>query len=811
MAEVLEGIRVLDFTRGMPGAVATMVLSDFGAEVVKVEPPQGDPFRSLPGALLWDRGKKSVTLDLHEPTGQERARRLAADADVVVESFRPGTAERLGIAYEALSAGHPALVYASISGFGRKGPYARYKGYEGIVAAKAGRMMAFNGQNRREDGPNYGAVQVASHAAAMATVRGIVAALSVRDRTGQGQRVDTSLLQGLSTYDMHNWIVWQMMIKDPDEFPNDPQGDPMRLPGLPYLPARTKDGRWIQMANLMDRLFHASVHATGLDAIYQDPRFETAPALTEENREALRRIMLERMREKTLEEWMDLFVHEAPNVGAEPFMTTQEGMGHPQSLHNGHVVQVDDPRVGPMRQLGPLFKVDRTPASVKGPAPSLGQHNDEILGTLDGAVGRPERANGGAPLPRHPLEGVTILDCATIIAGPLGASLFGELGARVIRVEPLEGDWMRRNVKGITTNRTMGGTESISLDLKTPEGQEIMAALIRKADLLVHNMRPGAPERVGIGYEQARTINPRLVYLYVGGYGAEGPHAHRPAMHPIPGAVDGGALAQAGRGTPPPPETPLTMDEVLEVSRRLGRANEANPDPNTSMGVATALMLGLYARERLDVAQYLEMTMLCANAYANADDFFSYEGKPPRAIPDREGYGLSALYRLYAAQGGWVFLACPFEHEWRALCHAIGRGELLEDARFATPEDRARNDDALAHELSRVFASRPPLEWERTLVAADVACVQAENRGMYHFFAEDPHVRENGLTTDVEHLRFGTFWRHSPMITFSRTPGRVGPGPLKGQHTLSVLQELGYTQEQVEALRSRGVVDWEAV
>ncbi len=806
MAEVLEGVKVLDFAQGMAGSVATMVLSDFGADVVKVEPPGGDPFRAFPAALLWNRGKRSVTLDLKSPEGRENARRLAAESDVVVQTFRPGTPERLGIGYEALAEDHPALVYASITGFGPKGPYARYKGYEGIVAAKAGRMMAFNGQNRL-DGPNYAAVQVADHAAGMATVRGIVAALAVRDRTGVGQRVDTSLLQAVGIYDMHNWIVWQMMIKDPDEFPNDPQGDPMRVPGLPYLPARTKDGRWIQMANLMDRLFPASIHAMGLGDIYKDERFATAPALTDENREILRRMMLERMAEKTAEEWMDLFVHEAKDVGAEPFMTTQEGMHHPQSLFNGHVVQVDDPQVGPMHQLGPLLKMRQTPPSVKGPAPTPGQHTAEVLAGLGKAVAA--RDDGDASLPHHPLEGITILDCSTVIAGPLGASLFGEMGARIIRVETLAGDWMRRNVKGITTNRTMGGAESISIDLKTPEGQEIMAALVRKADLLVHNMRPGAPERVGIGYDQVKAINPSIVYLYVGGYGSEGPYSHRPAMHPIPGAVDGGALAQAGRGTPPSPETPMTLDEVLEVSRRLGRSNEANPDPNTSMGVATALVLGLYAKQRHNIAQYLEMTMLCANAYANADDFFSYEGKPPRAIADPDGYGLNALYRLYEAQEGWVFLACPFEHEWRALCSAIDRPGLLDDSRFADREARARNDDALAAELAAVFATRPALEWERTLSAADVACVKAEDRGMYHFFAEDPQVEANDFTAEVEHARFGTFWRHAPVITFSRTPGRVGAGPMRGQQTRSILEEVGCSGEQVDALRAAGVVDWE--
>ena len=130
MTQVFEGITVLDFTRGMAGSITTMVMSDFGAEVIKVEPPGGDPFRGWPGAIQWNRGKKSVILDLKTPEGQEKVKRLAQQADVVIENFRLGVTKRLGIDYEKLSANRPDLVYCSLTGFGPKGPYARYKGYE---------------------------------------------------------------------------------------------------------------------------------------------------------------------------------------------------------------------------------------------------------------------------------------------------------------------------------------------------------------------------------------------------------------------------------------------------------------------------------------------------------------------------------------------------------------------------------------------------------------------------------------------------------------------------------------------------------
>jgi len=201
--------------------------------------------------------------------------------------------------------------------------------------------------------------------------------------------------------------------------------------------------------------------------------------------------------------------------------------------------------------------------------------------------------------------------------------------------------------------------------------------------------------------------------------------------------------------------------------------------------------------------------MIAANAYANADDFYWHQDRPPRRLPDRDGYGLDALYRLYRAKSGWVFLACPFEEEWEALCRTIERPDLLKDPRFATRTARGEHDNALIEELTRVFASREPLDWEKLLTDADVACVKAEDRGMYYFFNEDSHVRENDFLKQVEATGHGKFWRYSPVVEFSETAGKAGSAPLKGEHTRPVLKELGYTDDQIGDFKRRGIVDWE--
>jgi crotonobetainyl-CoA:carnitine CoA-transferase CaiB-like acyl-CoA transferase len=807
MPQVLENITVLDFSSGWAGSVTTMILADFGADVIKVEPPEGDPYRKWPQSKLWNRGKKSISVDLKNSNDLERVKKLASEADIIVESFLPDDAEKLGLGYESLATIRPDIVYCSITAFGPKGPYARYKPYEGLVAAKAGRYSAFVRQTKRE-GPHYGAVQVGSHGAAMAAVRGILAALIVKENTGHGQKVETSLLQGLTPFDVSNWITWQMMVKYPDKYPVDPQADPDRMPGIGYTPIRTKDGRWIQVANLIVRLFHAELEAMGLKHILDEPRFANAPTLLPEDREDLRKLILEKGLEKTLDEWMDIFANQTSNVAAEPFMTTQEGMEHSQIVHNEHVVSVNDPEVGDMRQIGVLVRMNETPGSVKGPAPSLGANNDEVFTrTIEETLNAPIHSSQGLPQP--PLQGITVLDLSTVIAGPLSTSLVHELGARVIRIETMEGDTMRRNWEGLSANRVQAGAENISINLREPEGLQIFHKLVQQVDVLVHNMRPGAPERLGIGYEQVKVLNPNIVYVYAGGYGDSGPSSHRPAMHPIGGAVMGGAVAQMGKNAIPSTDQPMSLEELQEVARKLGRANEVNPDPNSAMVISTGTMLGLYARAKHGIPQYILSTMMGANGYANLDDFFAYKDKPDRTIPDANGYGIHALYRLYKARIGWVFLACPFENEWVDLCGALDRNELLNDERFKTSEDRMNNDTELANILQEVFNNKTAAEWETALSAANVGCVEVEESGMYSFYGQDGHVTQNGFVRTVSTDRLGEFWRYGPMVNLSRTPSRVGVGPIRGQHTRSILSEIGYSDSDIDDLYTKQIVGTE--
>src|SRR5579875_2007805 len=815
MAGPCDGLVVLDFSWGMAGGLATAVLADFGAEVIKIEPPSGDPFRCHPAWISWNRGKKSAVFDLKTAEGRDRVHRLAEQADAVFESFRPGVARRLGIDYATLAEINPRLAYASITGWGQQGPLSQVPGYEGAVAARSGRMMDFAGQMNRE-GPAYTAVQVGQWAASQAAVRGILAVLLSRDRTGRGQWVQTSILQNMMPYDLAGLVMRQLTRQHPQNFPANALGAAIRLPMLQYIPVRTKGGQWLQHANLMDRLFRAYLKAIGLGWVLEEEVFKRAPILKHEAREALRELILNKMQERTLEEWMRIYMEDG-NVAAEPYRYTVEGMKHEQYVHNGHAVEIDDPRVGRLTTVGLLARLSDTPGQVGGPAPGLGQHTEEVLRRIASrpraTVTAAAEAHGDMRnTPKKPLlDGLTMLDFSMVIAGPYAAAMLADMGVRVFKV-----DATPEREQTISTGGGMApmnlknyaGKEAIQVNLQSPEGQQIIHQLIARSDILLHNFRPGVPQRLAIDWETCRRINPRLIHVYVGAYGATGPHHRRPGAHPIPGALLGGALRQAGRANPPPPDQPMDLEQIKEVSRLLMRANEGNPDPNTSQAVATAIMLALLARQRTGRGQAIEVTMLQGNAWANADEAYDYEGRPPYLLPDAQCYGLNALYRLYPAGEGWVFLACVFDREWEALCRAINRTDLLSDRRFAGPSDRKEHDSELAAELEKIFKARSAQQWEELLTAAGVACVEADT-SVGEFLEEHPQAIANRMTVEVESPRFGRYLRHGALIDFSASPARLEHGPFLGEHTVKVMRELGYSDEQIADLRSRGVIHWE--
>jgi crotonobetainyl-CoA:carnitine CoA-transferase CaiB-like acyl-CoA transferase len=254
----------------------------------------------------------------------------------------------------------------------------------------------------------------------------------------------------------------------------------------------------------------------------------------------------------------------------------------------------------------------------------------------------------------------------------------------------------------------------------------------------------------------------------------------------------------------------MDLDEIKEASRLLMRANEANPDPNTSQAVATSIMLALLARSRTGRGQAVEVTMLQANAWANADEAYDYEGRPPCELPDEQCLGLNALYRLYRASEGWVFLACPSDKEWEAFCAAAKRQDLCVDSRFASAHARSTYEAELGQEIGKIFSTQSADAWEQLMTAAGVACVRAD-QDFGSFVETHPQAAVNRMVVEVDSPRFGKYLRHGTIVDFSDATACLAHGAFAGEHTERVLRELGYTEAQIVDLHSRRVVHWEEV
>jgi crotonobetainyl-CoA:carnitine CoA-transferase CaiB-like acyl-CoA transferase len=782
--------RVLDLTTGPAGGIATMILADFGAEVLLVERPGGDAFEHLPASRMWRRGKRTLVLDLRSDDGLELLHALAAGADVLVCNWRPSALARRGLDFESLHRRHPHLVVCHLTAFGGRGPRTEIPGYEHVVAACAGRMRLFAGIADR-DGPVFSALQVGVHACAQSAATGILAALLARDRDGWGRHVETSMLQGFLPYEQGPVIASQLRARFPEQFPAPapPNGPPM--PSLYYHPAQAADGHWLQFGNLLPHLFDNFLRITDLLEVLTDPEFDAAQMLLKdpERHEAFRTRMLERIQQRSAADWMAEFTADGGVVAAR-YQTTQEALKDPDLVANGHVVARPDGGV----QLGALARMSETPAT-PGADPCPDDGVLEARWRSD-----PRAAPAREREPALPLAGVRVIEIATIIAAPLAASYLADMGADVIKVEQIGGDPYRGMGAGVGSARVNAGKRSLSVDLKSPDGRAMVLDLLRDADVVIHNFRPGVPERLGIGYADVAALNPRIVYLQANGYGPDGPGALRPSTHPVPGAAMGGALYQLGERVP---RSVLPMDEVRLWARRLMCANEVNPDPNTALVITTSVLLGLVARLHTGRGQQVLVDMLGANAWANYDDCLDYPGKPGRALPDAGLHGLAPTYRLYRCAGDqWAFLALVTPHE--RACFV----EVLERAGLEPPtlDTLAAGGEAAAATLTLLFAKRTADDWEALFAAAGIGCVRADRAPPSEFWLTDAQSVALGLTRPTEHPRWGPYRRHGRMVAFDGSEQALGPPPLAGQHNAEILASLGYDAARIAALHAQGVV-----
>ncbi|KPM51991.1 hypothetical protein ACG83_30980 [Frankia sp. R43] len=815
----LAGLTVLDVSRGAAGPMTTMLLADSGADVLRIESPHGDPGRDDVAHTVWHRGKRSAVLDLDDASQRAAFLRLAAQADVLVESFEPGETTRLGIDEPQLRAGNPRLVYCSITGYGPDGPDAHRAAVDALVAARTGLQWESRGivgtaLNRisgaqspladlevpdlpasrfDQDGPVFLRSMWPSVGAAYLATAGISAALRAREVTGLGEHVRTSLLQGAMAAAGPNWqrvddvtaAGYWMWVTD------------RRAPeGL----FECADGRWVHFWTIRPTpvLDAAEGDELVIDGPADDMRAGVRIGMDAEELPILymyQEQLAAAFRRFPSDQWVAFGA--ARKLGIAQVRSPEEAFADQALLDHGCVVEVADPDAGPIRHAGVLLEFAATPGAVTGPAPRRGEHTSEVLAALAGegeaAADRsageqaPTRPTAAVDAPRRlaggPLDGIRVLDLGIGVAGPWGGRVLADLGADVIKVHALHDGYWTGTHLGLGTN---WGKRSIALNLKDPAAREVLERLLATADVLAHNMRPGAAERLGIGYEQLRERYPRLVYCHTRGF-EDGPRSSQPGTDQTANALAGTEYEDGGcRFGGPPLWSRVNMG-----------------DTGNGYLWATAVLQALYHRERTGQGQRVGTAIINAALLATSYAYSRADGTPvDRPQIDARQRGLSALHGLYRlADDAWLTIAVVDDGSWPDLCDALeAPAELRGDSRFADPTLRRAHDAELRAVLEPLFARRSAEDVVAAFEKRDLPCELSSTTFSRELF-DDPDIRARGWIATAQRPGVGRIEQPGVLVDLVTHPGRVsGPPCLAGEHTRPILTELGYDEASIAAL-----------
>jgi formyl-CoA transferase/CoA:oxalate CoA-transferase len=395
--------------------------------------------------------------------------------------------------------------------------------------------------------------------------------------------------------------------------------------------------------------------------------------------------------------------------------------------------------------------------------------------------------------PQGPLAGTVVIDFTRVLSGPYCTMLLADMGARVIKVEqPGKGDdtraWGPPFVHGesayfLSINRNK---ESITLDLKRREAQEVLDRLLAKADVLVENFRPGTMDRMGIGYERVSTHQPRLVYCSISGFGQTGPRRDLPGYDAVVQA-EGGLMSITGDADGPPYRLGVAISDIV-----------------AGIFASHGIVLALLARERTGRGQLVDVGMLDSTVALltyQAGIFFA-TGTSPGRLGNR--HPTIAPYETYTARDGDFVIAVGNDEQWRRFCGAVGLDGLASDPRFETNRDRVTRYDELRPLLAARLLERPRAQWLEALTAAGVPCGSVRDVGEV---LGDPQLAARDMIAHLEHAAAGAIRTLGVPIKLSDTPGAVRtPPPQLGEHTDAVLRDLGFAAEEIARLRATGTV-----
>jgi crotonobetainyl-CoA:carnitine CoA-transferase CaiB-like acyl-CoA transferase len=775
-SSALDHLRVLDLSNHL-GQVCARVLGDLGADVIKVEPPGGDPARSMPPfagsqpdperSLRFvnaNRGKRSVVLDLSAPEDRAKVCALAERSDILVEDFAPGYLAGFGLSYEDLCKESPGLVYVSITPFGQTGPYAGYRGGDLVVQAMAG-IMSANGDDEMR--PCKVPYDVTSQMACLHAAYGALLAIRARGRTGQGQHVDLSR-QEAAFWSQHGYIPRYSY-----------EGIITRREGRHSAfgavnTYRCKDGGYVNLAIFRSRHFARLGRDVMQHPILSDELWSN-PTVRRENREIIDQFVQEFADTVTRDEFIER--GQRAGIPISAVLTPDQFVHHPQTKARGFFREADHPIIGSHRVPGPAIGFGATPWQVHRPAPLLGQHTQEVdqeLMETSLQRGAPTGAQISTNLRDRPLEGVRVVDFTRAFAGPLATMFLGFFGAEVIKVE--SEDLEANRAPGQVTFPDLNRNKlSCTIDARTPEGKDLVRELVRRSDVVVDNFRPGVMDNLGLGYEELRQVRPDVIMLTMPGFGNSGPLRDRVSQGQQIMGLTG--LTHLWGHSDQPLETRIKVPYPDYVGGILG---------------AISVVVALEWRERTAKGQYIELAQMEGTAHLLGVAYLDYmiNGQTPQ--PEGNFSETHAPHDVYPCLGhdAWCAIEVGNEEEWQALVGAMGNPNWAKEERFRTLAGRVAQKENLDLNLGQWTRQSTPRQLMRLLQSAGVpAGIVVNGEDLFH----DLHLRSRpGGIVEVNHEEYGPIEHQGINVRLSATPGRAdGSAPVvQGRDNAYIFQEV---------------------
>lgn len=785
----LKGIRVLDLTT--LSSYCGMELADYGAEVIKIEKPNGgDPLRILEplknGSSIHhafrNRGKKSVTLDIWHPEGRTLFKKLVATSDAIIENYMPGTMEALGLAYEDLSVINPAIVYGRLTAYGSDTTENNILQSDIVAQAKSG-VMHFTGFP--ENPPTRIGFSISERYSASFLSSAICIAIFHAKETGEGQIVETSLCGSAVAVSEDKVITYGATGEDPmrtgNAHPLINPYDILKCKNGYVAMGISSDDQWAKFCDAFDRKEWktSEKYCSNLVRGYNyfgDLRIKIEELFAQYDMQEIASICDDALIPGTM------------------CSTTAEALTEPQLHERNMIITIDDKAIGHIEMPGKPVKFAGEKEEEIRHAPSLGEHNTEIFGTMKtdytdnkGTI----KLNSQAK--KRPLDGIKVLDFSQVLSAPFCGMLLGDLGAEVIKVErPGNGDISREygpyvNDISLYYCQYNRGKKGLAVDLRSDDGKKIIMDLVPEMDIVIENYKSGTLEKLGLGYEEMIKLNPDLIYGSVAGFGTYGPLSHLPCMDII-AAARSGLVSQTGVDGEAPIKPGFSLCDTwagLHLLRGLSMALLHRQKTGKGLRVDIAM---------LDCAFYMcEKPVL---EHSITGEFIKRTGNHDNTF---------APYGEFKTSDGNVVIAVSKEDQWHAFCEVLNLTDIYNDPRFSDNLSRVKNRRELVDEIEKVTSGMERYRIEKILTDVRVPAAAVQTLAE---FAANKKTEKLNVITKINQPGVGEYVAVNTPILFSKTPVNPhGEAPsFPGSHSREILEKLGYSQKKITELINSGAV-----